>query len=1380
MANRAIDRRPALPTTPGQTLLLALNAASASIQKSARSENEVFQAFSENMSHLGLLGAICLFDEDRQYLEIRSTGQPQDYLSQLEQATGMFAKGFRFNLKGTPYQEKIVEKGESVLIKDWISIVEPFFEPEKREFVSAFLRNIPDFQGIFAPLHTSQGVEGILAVFTQGFIDLDVLVVEAFANHVAIAIENARLFENLHQAETRYRRRVDALKTLHDFSLEINSAHELPLLLKAIVERATRLLGATCGALYTCDPLLQEVTCIVSYHTPITYENVRLQYGEGAAGRVAQSGEALIVNDYYHWEGKVLLPGEEQILSAVLSVPMHWEGRTIGVIQIMNEGSHRFTQDDQEMLTLFADQAVTAFESTRLLTSEQHARAQAETLQEVAQAVTSSLDLKKVLSEILRQLARFLHFDMSSVLLYGEHGEPSMTVGVGYVSEEAILPEVGEQLRDSLILARMRQDLQPVIIPDVTLDPHWLVIPGSEDVRSFMGIPIIAQQQMIGCLFVNSRKPDQFTAADAAVAQGLGQHMAVAIVNARLYKNQEQRAAELQAVHQASLSVTSSLELEPVLYAILTGTLELLPDAGNAHIFLYHPEEDSLTFGAALWGDGSRRNEPLSVPRRSGLTYNVARSGQMIAVSNMHTHPLYSGIAQTNPDWSGSIVGLPLKIGKQVVGVMNVAYRLPRKFPETELRILRLLGDQAAIAIENARLYEQAAGERRHISLLYDISRVLSASLDPDTILDDAIRLTQQALGGVMGEAFLYRPQAQKLSLRALHGRAVDDLEALDRQVDLQPGKGLAGWVLENDRPVLVHDVMEDPRWLHVPLVDYDSHAAIASPIPGEVRPVGVLMVLHAQPGYFSHDHIDLLEGICQQVGLALANAQRYQQVQDLVNLLAGEQDRLVGLIESLPVGVALLDSQQFLMISNSPAREMLAAFGISSPMPRVDRLGELSISALAKGPTDPAVQEIILDGPPQRVFTVQLRQVGSGTLQWLLIISDITRERESQMRIQMQERLATVGQLAAGIAHDFNNIMAAILVYTDLLMQDMSLYPAGRERLNIIRQQVQRAASLIRQILDFSRRSVMEQTVIDLIPFLKELNKLMARVLPESVHLELISRPESCLISGDPTRIQQVFMNLALNACDAMSEGGILRFDLDAVRVAPSETPPIPDLPPGEWIRIQVTDTGVGIPPDVLPHIFEPFFTTKSVGQGTGLGLAQVYGIIKQHNGFIDVTSTPGVETTFSVYLPSQMVHKEEDRSPEVASRFDGGGSLVLLVEDDQPTRDAIHTLLEVNNFRVLTAPNGVEALRIFARNSGSISLVVSDLVMPMMGGVELYKSLTAKWPSVKMLLVTGFPLEPEAQKILEKGDVKWLQKPFAGKEFLQAVQLLTSRVIL
>jgi PAS domain S-box-containing protein len=1617
-------------------LLHALNAAAVSIQKSARSEKEVLQAFSDNVSRLGLLGFVCLFDENREFLVIRSSGQPGDALTQMDRITGMVANGLRFHLHGTPFQEKLIERGESIFVEDWVRIFEPFFDQKRREFITSLLRGMPGYHGIFSPLRTSDGVGGILAIFTLGLSEQDILVVEAFANHVAIALENAALFEDLEQAETRYRslfessndgiaifdpnplrllsvnkkmvemigyslrelqtitmsqltpasfmpevariyesirttghasfelpltrkdsttftahctggffdaggqtllqfriedlssfkqmetalmeseerfrtffqqasdgimmsdehgiiiewndsqelitgikredavgkyiwdvqfslvieskrtpeyyeqmkrfgqlflqtggknldminpvvhqiktpdgsirdlqivgfpvrtsrgyrsgsitrdihetrhleqalrRRVEALKTLHDFSLDVTSTHDLPSLLTTIVERAVHLLEASGGALYTCDPDQKQIVCVVSYNTTRDYTDVILKYGEGAAGSVAETGTPLLVNDYGNWEGRVQLQHEKLRTSAVISVPLLTDGQTIGVLQLMHEDSPReFTESDQELLTLFADQAVIAIGNTRLLLAEKEAHNQAETLEDVAQAVSSTLDLKEVLSVIIHQLARLLQFDISSVLLYGDQGESSMAVGVGYPNEDYIHPKLGEMLKDSQILARMKEDLQPVYIADVHQDPDWILLPGTEKIRSFMGIPIIARKQMIGTLFVSSYEPDHFSERDLNVSQSLAQHMAMAIVNARLYKDQEQRAAELQAVHQASLSVTSSLELEGVLYAILSSTLALLPDSQNSHIFLYHAEEDALIFGAALWEDGSRRGEPLSVPRKTGLTYNVARSGQMIAVPDMHTHPLYTEAISQHPDWAGSIVGLPLKIGQQVVGVMNVAYKQPRHFPETELRILRLLGDQAAIAIENAHLYEQAAGERRHISLLFDISRVLSASLDPDTILNDAIRLTQEALGGLMGEAYLYEPHQQSLSLRAIHGREIGDLEVFNQEIQLKPGKGLSGWVLENDQPVLVADVMSDPRWLHFERTDYDARAAIACPIPGEVRPVGVLMVIHAQPGYFTYDQLELLQGICQQVGLALANAQRYQQVQDLVNMLAGEQDRLVGLIEGLPVGVALLDAEHYLMIANSPARQFLAAFGITEALPKIDRLGEVTLAELVERQNDPVPYEIIIDGPPQRVFTAQVRQVSPGRTQWVLIIGDITRERESQMRAQMQERLATVGQLAAGIAHDFNNIMAAILVYSDLLMQDMSLYPAGRERLNIIRQQVQRAASLIRQILDFSRRSVMEQTIVDLTPFIKELHKLLRRVLPESVHLELISRAGSYMVNADPTRLQQVFMNLALNACDAMPEGGILRFDLDTICVNPGDTPPIPDLLPGEWIKIEVSDTGEGIPVDTLPHIFEPFYTTKPVGQGTGLGLAQVYGIVKQHNGFIDVVSQPGVWTTFKIFLPSKCAPVEEEQKlAEVFSRFDGGGQVVLLVEDDQPTREAIYTLLEVNNFKVLTAPNGMDALRMYARNNDTISLVVSDVVMPLMGGVELYKTLQAKWPNVKMLLVTGFPLDAEAQEILEKGYVNWLQKPFAIKDFMQAVQLLTSKVI-
>ena len=267
----------------------------------------------------------------------------------------------------------------------------------------------------------------------------------------------------------------------------------------------------------------------------------------------------------------------------------------------------------------------------------------------------------------------------------------------------------------------------------------------------------------------------------------------------------------------------------------------------------------------------------------------------------------------------------------------------------------------------------------------------------------------------------------------------------------------------------------------------------------------------------------------------------------------------------------------------------------------------------------------------------MQGRPVGKEPRQWVLTLREVTEERDVQSRIQMQERLATVGQMAAGIAHDFNNIMAAILVYTDLMRSDAEMPATACNQLGIIQQQVQRASSLIRQILDFSRRSVMEQSSLDLLPFIKELDKMLRRVLPETISLRLLYQPGAYVVSADPTRLQQALMNLAVNGRDAMPEGGKLLFELDRLELLPGETPPVAEMQPGKWIRICVADTGVGIPSEVLAHIFEPFYTTKPVGQGTGLGLAQVYGIIKQHDGYIDVQSQLGRGASFNIYLPAQ-----------------------------------------------------------------------------------------------------------------------------------------------
>ena len=893
--------------------------------------------------------------------------------------------------------------------------------------------------------------------------------------------------------------------------------------------------------------------------------------------------------------------------------------------------------------------------------------------------------------------------------------------------------------------------------------------------------------RFIGILNLDSSTRNAYDQPTGETVLAFANQAAIAIENAQLFEAEERRVTQLETLRQASLSLTSSLDLQAVLNEILEGALILLPNAQVAHIFLYRPREDGhrsgkdehrpeedeeIEFGAALWDDG-RRGKPIAQPRPGGLTITVARSGEAVIVPDMRAHPLYKDAPD---EWTGSIVGLPLKIGSRVVGIMNIAAATTHIFSAEDLGILSLLSDQAAIAIENARLFEQAATERRHLGLLYDIGRELAVSLDTDEILERAVTLTCKALDGLLGEAFLYQPDDEhRLSLRAVSGRAPQqDALTLGRQLDLKLGAGLGGWVAQQRRPALVADVNEDPRWLSIPGLDQDVRAALVAPILQRERLLGVMAVLHRQANAFNQDHLELLQAICHQVGLALSNAQRYQQVHNLADMLAAEQNRLERLMEHLPAGVLLLDDHYRLVVANSLGRAFLTSFGSNLEGQSLTGLGPYAIEDLIAHHASPLPVEMTFEGNPSRTFEAEARPLGDERPQWVITVREVTEERENQARVQMQERLATVGQLAAGIAHDFNNIMAAIMVYTDLLARDIEPLPQGRERLVIIQQQVQRASSLIRQILDFSRRSVMEQSTLDVLPFIKELDRLLERLLPENIHLELLYQPGSYLIKADPTRLQQVFMNLAVNARDAMPEGGTLSFEIARLKLAPDEAPPMPEMEPGEWVRLAVRDNGVGITADVMAHIFEPFYSTKPSGEGTGLGLAQAYGIIKQHGGHIDVHSRLGQGSTFVIYLPALPVPTAEQAMPEEDDAFVGAGELILLVEDDRVTRDALQAMLETHDYRVATAQNGVEALEIYTHNGDAISLVVSDVVMPEMGGVALYRALRQRWPKVKMLFITGHPLQKDDQAVLEAGSVDWLQKPFSVPEFSRVVKEL------
>lgn len=374
----------------------------------------------------------------------------------------------------------------------------------------------------------------------------------------------------------------------------------------------------------------------------------------------------------------------------------------------------------------------------------------------------------------------------------------------------------------------------------------------------------------------------------------------------------------------------------------------------------------------------------------------------------------------------------------------------------------------------------------------------------------------------------------------------------------------------------------------------------------------------------------------------------------------------------------------------------------------------------------------------------------------------DITERVFLEKQVQGQERLAAVGQLAAGIAHDFNNILSGITLYTDLLLHSLTdLSPKNHKRLLTIAQQAERATQLIQQILDFSRRSALVRTLVNILHPLQELLEILERTLPENIHLEFKYERSSYIAEIDATRFQQVFMNLAVNARDAMPDGGTLSIEVASYHLAEQDKPPVAEMEAGHWVRITVSDTGTGIEEDVLPRIFEPFFTTKPPGKGTGLGLAQVYGIITQHNGYIKIDSHPNQGTIFTIYLPLHFSTETMLLQGELDQTERGEGETILVVEDNESTREALLATLEMLNYRTLSAQNGREALEMLAEHQSSVAMIISDMLMPEMSGIELVAELRQQNQDIPIVILSGYLLEDDLETLRQLNVTGWLYKP-------------------
>ena len=496
-------------------------------------------------------------------------------------------------------------------------------------------------------------------------------------------------------------------------------------------------------------------------------------------------------------------------------------------------------------------------------------------------------------------------------------------------------------------------------------------------------------------------------------------------------------------------------------------------------------------------------------------------------------------------------------------------------------------------------------------------------------------------------------------------------------------------------------------------------------------------------------------------------------------------REGLAAIIEAMPQLVAIAGTDGRLTYLNAGGSRMLGIPpGADTSSFRVEDLYEEDARALIQGQGMPAAlrdgvwsAETMLRGAAGESIPASLillaRRGADGQPESVAVIAhDLRRRRRLEEGLRQAQKMEAVGRLASGVAHDMNNLLMPIMVYASMLIAETKEGEPGHEYAQQIAGVAERAAGLPRQLLAFSRKQVLQPEVLDLSVLVANAEKMLRRMIAEDVELEVVAAPDLALIRADPGQVEQVLLNLLVNARNAMPHGGRVCIRTAMVHVPEDDEQRPPALAPGRYVLLSVSDRGCGMDAETLSHIFEPFFTTKEVGKGTGLGLSTVYGIVAQSGGAVRVQSRVGKGTTFSIYLPALEGVDEGAQGAEPTEAPQGGSGTILLAEDEDVVRRAARDILEAAGYEVLVAADGLDALEVSRRYAGRIDLLVTDVIMPHLGGRELAGRLGATHPGVPVLFMSGYAPETIFQGGDALEEATFLQKPFAPRALMRKVR--------
>jgi PAS domain S-box-containing protein len=687
--------------------------------------------------------------------------------------------------------------------------------------------------------------------------------------------------------------------------------------------------------------------------------------------------------------------------------------------------------------------------------------------------------------------------------------------------------------------------------------------------------------------------------------------------------------------------------------------------------------------------------------------------------------------------------------------------------------------------VQRATTAEQAETSQA-LSLLDDRILAMIMGQNPlPAILNALCADIEKHHGGMLCSVLLLEPDGTTLRHGAAPSLPQEYSQAIDG-VKIGPCVGSCGTAVYRKQPVVVSDIATDPLWAEGRdiALRYSLRACWSTPIPAQDGSVlGTFAIYYREPRTPDALHLQIIAHATHLVSLAI------ERDRDKTQLRAAE-DRYQTLVERLPAITYVAElgaggpwhyvSPQIRSILGFSTSEWL-----SDPLNWLNHIhSEDREIALAAEKRFQETQDLFQ--AEYRMFARDGRvlwfrdegvmlhaAVGDRALLMQGVLYDITEHKRLEEQLRHSQKLEAVGQLAGGVAHDFNNLLMVIQAHNERLRARLvPSDPASHKDALEIERAVTRATALTQQLLAFSRRQVLQLKALDLNTVLTEVAKMLDRLIPANIELKILPAASPLRIKADPGQMEQVILNLAVNARDAMPQGGRLTIGTNNVELHETLAGSHAQIPPGKYVVLTVSDTGVGMRSEIQAHIFEPFFTTKNPGKGTGLGLAIVYGVVKQTGGWITANSEFGNGTTFDIYFPQAQEVEAKSKSNSKAEPVSKtrtspasaacGTENILLVEDQDGIRDLVREFLQKKGYTVLNAVDGNEALQIAANYQNSIHLLLTDVVMPNLGGRELAHRLTQTRPQMKVLFMSGYPDHATWSSELVDDTAAVLQKPF------------------